>query len=72
MGEQPKTKLQMLIPKALVGGGNTLGIRTECVKFEQSAGNDGADSFASIDKGEIDWSSWLNVKGAVQSTEPET
>ncbi|KUI54663.1 hypothetical protein VP1G_02056 [Cytospora mali] len=69
MDNQPRTKLQMLIPKALVGGKNTLGIRTECVKFEESAG---ADSYASINKGEIDWSSWLNVKGTVQSTEPET
>lgn len=73
MGDnKPRTKLQMLIPKALVGGGNKLGIRTECVRFEASAGNNGADSFARINKGEIDWSSWLNVKGTVQSTEPET
>ncbi|PSR81352.1 hypothetical protein BD289DRAFT_454851 [Coniella lustricola] len=72
MGNGPNTKLQMLIPTALVGSKNPLGIRTECVKFDQSAGNNGADSYASINKGEIAWSSWTNVKGVAQAPEPET
>lgn len=72
MRDLPRTKLQMLIPGALLSGKNALRIRTECVKFDQSAGNGGADSFASIDKGVVDWSSWVNVKGVAQPMEPET
>lgn len=63
----PRTKLQMLIPQGLLS--STL---VSCDKFDSTAGNAGADSFASINKGEIDWSSWPDVAGVVQVREPET
>lgn len=58
-------KLQLTIPQQLQGSSGGLGIVTQCVASSDTAGVDALRAY-----GSVDWSSWLNVKGTVQTVSP--
>jgi len=55
-------KLQMLIPPQLLGTSGGLNIKVQCAA---KADADGIERISIY--GEVDWSTWLNVKGTVQT-----
>ena len=59
--------LQLLIPQQLLGTSGGLNIVTQCVSKTDEKGIAELEAY-----GVVDWSSWLNVKGAVQTVEAST
>lgn len=60
-------KLQLALPQELHGASGGLSIVTQCVAKSDTAGVEALKAY-----GSVDWSSWLNVKGTVQTVSPES
>jgi hypothetical protein len=54
--------LQLLIPPQLLGASGGLNIAVQCAAKTDTAGIAAISVY-----GEVDWSSWINVKGTVQT-----